>query len=60
MLCFWMGNHKEKKPEALFPLKLDEDRYRKLVESGQLKFSKIRKQTPEEQEIMKQISGRKG
>jgi len=55
-----MGNHKAKKPEELFELEIDKIRYAQMVASGQMKFSKIRKQTPEEQELMKQISGRKG
>jgi len=53
-----MGNHKATKPENLFPLEIDSMRLSKLISSGKAQFATIRKQTPEEQLLMKSL-GRK-
>lgn len=58
MICFWMGNHKATKPEGLFPLEIDSIRLGKLIKSGKAQFATVRKQTPEEQLLMKSL-GRK-
>jgi hypothetical protein len=50
-----MGNHKAAKPENLFPLEIDTIRLKNLVDSGKAHFATVRKQTPEEQLIMKKL-----
>jgi len=55
LICYWMGNHKATKPENLFPLEIDTIRLKTLIDSGKAHFATVRKQTPEEQLIMKRL-----